>query len=55
MTVVLCCLLSAFSASLLDWLTDFVTLAVLLMYIQYNNSAKTLQEAADLFLFAFKE
>lgn len=30
------------------------------MYIQYNNSAKTLQEVADLtgaylFLFAFKE
>lgn len=24
MTVVLCCLLSAFSASLLDWLTDFM-------------------------------
>lgn len=46
------CLFSI-SAGLANWF--YVTLAVLLMYIQYNNSAKTLQEAADLFLFAFKE
>lgn len=51
------CLFSI-SAGLANWF--YVTLAALLMYIQYNNSAKTLQEAADLkgrylFLFAFKE